>query len=331
MKGVLISEYGDANKLQLTDVPTPNPGAGEVLVKLHFSGVNFTDVYTRRGIYRASHTYQNKPPFIPGMEGAGIIEAVGPTVTRFTPGDRIAYCLSRGSYAEYAVVPEKNVVKVPGEIELRVAAALILQGCTAHYLTHSLFPLGEEHTCLVHAGAGGVGQQLIQLASLRGARVLATVGSGVKARIVQALGADLAILYREVDFVDAVRKATNGRGVDVVYENIGQATFNKSLRCIRPRGLCVLTGGPSGHVESVDPLELAECGSLYLTRPHMADYMSTTKEIAWRTDDIFRYVAKNETKVNIDREFPLASAAAAHTYLEEGRTTGKVLLSISNS
>lgn len=267
MKGVLISEYGDTDKLRLTDVPVPELGATDVLVKLDFSGVNFTDVYTRRGTYKASNTYQNKPPFIPGMEGAGVVHAVGSAVARFAPGDRVAYCLSRGSYAEYAAVPENKVVKVPPEITLKIAAALILQGCTAHYLTHSAFPLGEDHTCLVHAGAGGVGQQLVQLASLRGARVLATVGSKAKAAIVKDLGADVVILYKDVDFVEAVREATNGRGVDVVYENIGRTTFDKSLRCIRPRGLCVITGGPSGHVESVNPLDLAECGSLYLTRP----------------------------------------------------------------
>ena len=327
MKAVVVSDYGDADKLKLADVTPPSVSEGQVLIKLHFAGINFTDIYTRKGVYKKSNTYQNTLPFIPGMEGAGIVEAVGRGVSRVAPGDRVAYCLSLGSYAEFAIVPEMRVVKVPDDIELRVAAAAILQGCTAHYLTHSLFPLGREHVCLVHAGAGGVGQILIQLARLRGSRVLATVGSLTKARVVTDLGAEV-ILYQDVDFVAAVLEATNGQGVDVVYDNVGKTTFSNSLKCLKRRGTCVLTGGPSGHVESLDPLELAEAGSLYLTRPHMADYMSSAEEIAERASDVFKYIARGVLKLNIDRTYPLAEASSAHRDLEGRRTAGKVLLNI---
>ena len=326
MRAVQVAGYGGAECLVLGEVPVPEPGEGEVLVRLACAGINFIDVYMRKGVYRQSQTYRNAPPFTPGMEGAGTVAAVGPGVEGFSAGERVAYCLSLGSYAEYAVVPAWRLVKVPDGIDLPVATTLMLQGCTAHYLTHSLFPLAAGHTCLIHAGAGGVGQLLIQLAVMRGARVIATVGSAEKAAIARSLGADPAILYDEVDFAQAVHEATEGRGVDVAYDSVGEATFLKSLECLKRRGVCALFGGASGAVKSVNPLDLAEAGSVFLTRPHLADYLANAEEIRGRAGELFALAGDGRLEVTIDREFPLAEAARAHETIEGRKTKGKLLL-----
>ncbi len=297
---------------------------------MSYAGVNFIDVYMREGHYRYSETYGSALPITLGMEGGGVVEAVGPGVDNVRPGDRVAYCLSRGSYAQYAAVPAWKLVKVPDAVPIEIATTLMLQGCTAHYLSHSLFPLGPGHTCLFHAGAGGVGQLFIQLARLRGARVLATVGSPEKAQIVRDLGAE-PILYRDVDFRQAVMQASDGRGVDVVYDSVGQETIERSIRCLKRRGVCVNFGGSSGMVESIRPLDLAEAGSVFFTRPHLAHYMSDAAEINGRAADLFAAFIDNRIRVRIDRTFSLSEAGKAHATIEGRKTRGKLLLVINTT
>ena len=328
MRAIQVADYGGPEQMAMAEVPVPEPAAGEVLVRMACAGINFIDIYMRKGVYRDSHTYRNAPPFTPGMEGAGTVAALGPGVDDVAEGDRVAYCLSLGSYAEFAVVPAWRLVKVPDGVDLEVAATLMLQGCTAHYLVNSLFQLQAGQTCLVHAGAGGVGQLLLQLARDRGARAIATVGSAEKAAIARDLGADPAILYRDVDFHDAVMQATAGRGVDVAYDSVGQATFPDSLRCLRRRGVCALYGGSSGAVTAVNPLHLAEAGSVFLTRPHLADYMADAEEIRGRGADLFAMAGDGRLRVTIDRRFPLAEADRAHQAMEERQSKGKLLLTI---
>ena len=325
MKAVQVLEYGGRDRLALREVPPPTPAEDEALVQLAYAGINFIDVYMREGHYRHSATYGAPLPMTLGMEGGGTIEAIGPGVDSVKVGDRVAYCLSRGSYAEYAAVPAWKLVKVPAGVPLEVATTLMLQGCTAHYLSHSLFALGTGHSCLVHAGAGGVGQLLIQLARLRGARVLATVGSAGKAEIVRKLGAE-PILYRELDFREAVMQATAGVGVDVVYDSVGLETIDRSLRSLKRRGVCVNYGGSSGLVESIKPLDLAEAGSVFFTRPHLAHYMSDSREINGRAADLFAAYLSKELKVTIDQIFPLRRVADAHARIEGRQTLGKLLL-----
>lgn len=325
MKVIQIAQYGGGEQLRVVDVPVPEPRAGQALVRLAFAGVNFIDVYMRKGEYRHSATYGSGLPFTLGMEGGGVVEAVGAGVEGVRSGDRVAYCLERGSYAEYAVVPAWKLVRIPEAVPLEAATTLMLQGLTAHYLSHSAFALGPQHVCLFHAGAGGVGQLFIQLARARGARVLATVGSREKAEIVRALGAE-PILYRETDFREAVMQLTDGRGVDVVYDSVGKDTIERSLRCLKRRGLCVNFGGSSGMVESVKPLDLAEAGSVFFTRPHLAHYLADAAEINARAADLFEAYARKRLRVTVDRVFALPEAAAAHEVLEERRTKGKLLL-----
>ncbi len=325
MKAIQIGEYGGGEQLRLVDVPVPEPRAGEALVRLAFAGVNFIDVYMRKGEYRHSATYGSGLPFTLGMEGGGVVEALGTGVKNIQTGDRVAYCLVRGSYAEYAAVPAWKLVKIPDAMPFEVATTLMLQGFTAHYLSHSAFALGAQHTCLFHAGAGGVGQLFIQLARARGARVLATVGTSEKAEIVRALGAE-PILYRETDFRETVMQLTEGRGVDVVYDSVGKDTIDRSLRSLKRRGLCVNFGGSSGMVESVKPLELAEAGSVFFTRPHLAHYLADAAEISARAADLFEAYAQARLRVSVDRTFTLPDAAAAHEVLEQRRTKGKLLL-----
>lgn len=328
MKCIAIHQFGDADALQYTDWPDPKPAAGEVLVKLEYAGVNFTDVYQRSGSYARSHTYKTPLPMVIGMEGGGKVAAVGEGVTHVEPGERVAYTPVRGSYAQYHAVPAWRLAKIPESVPMRDAVTLMMQGYTAHYLTHSAFALGSGHTCLIHAGAGGVGQLLIQIAKLRGATVITTVGNAEKAAIAKTLGADHTILYREIDFREAVMHITAGRGVDVVYDAIGKDTIARSIRSLKRRGLCVNYGGASGLVTSLEPLELAEAGSVFFTRPHLADYLATPDEMQARACDLFGWHATSKLKVAIDREFALADAASAHRYLEEGRTRGKLLLKI---
>ena len=330
MKAVVIAKFGGPECLEYRDWPDPEPAPGEAVVKLEHAGINFIDVYMRSGHYARSHTYQTPLPMTIGMEGGGTVATLGEGVTGLKAGDRVAYCIVRGSYAQYAAVPAGKLVKVPDAVPLPVATALMLQGNTAHYLSHSAFPLQPGHACLVHAGAGGVGQLLIQLAKLRGAMVIATVGSRDKAGIAARCGADHVVLYREVDFREEVMKITGGKGVDVVYDAVGKDTIRNSIRSLKRRGLCVNYGGASGLVQSVEPLELAEAGSVFFTRPHLADYIGTPHELKQRADDLFAAYAAGRLVVTIDREFPLAEAAAAHGCLEGRGTRGKLLLKVSH-
>jgi NADPH2:quinone reductase len=329
VKAISVARFGGPEELRIAEIEPPRPGPGEVLVKIARAGINFIDVYMRNGSYARSHTYKTPLPMVIGMEGAGTVAALGANVTDVAVGETVAYCLSRGSYAEYATVPAWRLSKVPDGVPLPVATTLMLQGCTAHYLTHSAFALAPGHSCLIHAGAGGVGQLVIQLAKLRGARVLTTVGSPDKAEIAAARGADACILYRQQDFREEVMRLTDGRGVDVVYDSVGHDTIHRSIRSLRRRGVCILFGGSSGQVSSIEPLELAEAGSVFFTRPHLADYTSSADEIRGRTNDLFKAYAAGTLAVTIDREIPLDDAAEAHRILEGRGTRGKLLLQVS--
>jgi NADPH2:quinone reductase len=330
MKAIAVTQFGGPENLALIDAPVPRPAAGEALVKLEYAGLNFIDIYMRSGEYARSQTYQTPLPMVIGMEGCGTVAELGSGVHDLAPGERVAYCIVRGSYAEYACVPAWKLVKVPHDVPAPVATTLMLQGLTAHYLSHSAFALGAEHTCLVHAAAGGVGQLLVQCAKQRGATVIGTAGSAEKAAIARERGADHVILYREVDFRDEVMRLTGGRGVDVVYDAVGKDTISRSIRSLRRRGLCVNYGGASGLVRSIEPLELGEAGSVFFTRPHLADYIATAQELVWRSGDLFAAWRAGKLAISVDRELPLEEAAAAHRYLEGGRTKGKLLLRIAS-
>ena len=329
MKSIQVEQFGGPERLTLADVAMPRPGPGDVLVRLTHAGINYIDVYMRDGSYARSHTYKTPLPMTLGMEGCGRIEQLGDGVSGLCVGQSVAYCLSRGSYAEYAVVPAWKVVPVPDRTDPAIATALMLQGSTAHYLTHSAFPLKRGDTCLIHAGAGGVGQLLIQLAKRAGATVITTVGSADKAQIARDRGADHVILYRDVDFGDEVRRLTDGRGVDVVYDSVGRDTLPRSLRALRRRGVCISFGASSGQPEPVSVLDLAEAGSVFLTRPHLADYMTTTEEIRARAADLFMAHRDGSLRVTVDKRYPLAEAAAAHAAIEGRATRGKLLLDIA--
>lgn len=329
MKAIGIKAFGGPENLESMELPRPEPGPGEVLVKVRHAGINFIDVYMRSGAYRRSDTYKTPLPMVLGMEGAGEVVSVGSGVTGRKAGDLVAWCLARGSYAEYAVVPDWRLVGVPPGVPLTVATALMLQGMTAHYLTHAAYPLQKGDVCLVHAASGGVGQLLVQLAKMRGATVLATVGSREKAEIATSRGADYCIVYTEDDFQPLVRDLTDGRGVDVVYDSVGKDTLARSLRSLRRRGTCILFGGSSGMVDCVSPLELAEAGSVFFTRPHLADYLADSEEIGMRAGDMFRAAASGKLVVSIDREFPLEEARAAHAALEARQSRGKMLLTVA--
>jgi NADPH2:quinone reductase len=328
MKAINIARFGGPDELALAEVEQPKAGKGEVVVKVAYAGINFIDVYMRNGSYARSHTYKTPLPMILGMEGAGTVAELGEEVKEFQLGDRVAYCLSRGSYAEYAVVPTWRVTGIPDDVSLPVATGLMLQGSTAHYLTHSAFSLGPNQSCLIHAGAGGVGQLLIQLAKLRGASVIATVGSAEKAAIAQACGADHTILYRETDFREEVMEITGGQGVNVVYDSVGKDTIQGSIRSLKRRGLCIMYGASSGQVAAIEPLQLAEAGSVFFTRPHLADYTASAEEVRWRATELFQALAKGKLTMTIDREFPLTAAREAHELLEARGTKGKLLLRI---
>jgi NADPH2:quinone reductase len=323
MKAVYIEQYGGLEALHYGDLPKPTPGKGEVLVKIAYSGVNFIDTYHRTGLY--------KLPSLPaaiGSEASGIVEQAGEGVGGFKVGDRVAYAMARGSYAEYAAVPAAMLVHAPAGVKMDIAAACMLQGMTAHYLTHSTFPLKSGHTALVHAAAGGTGRLIVQMARMLGARVIATCGTPAKAELTRADGASDVILYNEQDFVAETKRLTNGQGVDVVYDSVGQATFLKSLDCLKPRGVLAFFGQSSGAVAPFDPLLLSSKGSLYLTRPTLGTYIAKREDLEWRAADLFRWIESGELKVRIDTTYPLAEAAKAHQHLEGRRTTGKLLLQI---
>jgi NADPH2:quinone reductase len=321
LKAVRVHACGGPEALRYEDVATPAPGRGEALVKIAASGVNFIDVQQRAGRY--------KPPAFPftlGSEAAGTVSAVGPEVRDVRVGDRVAYTMIVGTYAEYAVVSASRLVKVPPALSLESAAAIMLQGTTAHYLTHSTFPIKPGDTALVHAAAGGAGQLVTRIARLRGATVYGTVGSEAKAALAREAGAAEVIDYTRQDFEAEIKKLTNGRGVDVVYDSVGKDTFEKSLNCLRPRGLLALFGFSSGPVAPFDPAVLGAKGSLFLTRPGLNQYIATREELVQRTNDLFAWLASGALKPRIDRVLPLADAATAHRELEARRTAGKVLL-----
>jgi NADPH2:quinone reductase len=322
VKAILVREPGGPDVLELADVPDPTPGPSDVLIRIAASGVNFIDVYFRTGLYKAER------PTRLGSEGAGIVEAVGEQVTTLKKGDRVAYAMVRGSYAELAVVPERYVVRVPPEVELVTAAGAMLQGMTAHYLTRSTFPLAKEHTCLVHAAAGGAGSMLVQMAHHIGARVIGTVSTAAKAEKARRHGADHVILYGDQDFEAEVKRLTDGKGVDVVYDSVGQTTFDGSLNCLRPRGMLVLFGQSSGPVAPLDPTVLNAKGSLYLTRPSLAHYLQTHDEVAWRAGDVFDALRAGQLTLDLHAAMPLAEAGRAQSLLEGRATTGKLVLTI---
>jgi NADPH2:quinone reductase len=323
VKAILVQEPGGPEKMQLVEAPMPQPGPKQALVRIAVSGVNFIDVYFRIGLYKAD------VPIALGNEGAGTVEAVGAEVTDLVPGDRVAYAMARGSYAEYAVVPAAQFVKIPAHVDFQTAAAAMLQGMTAHYLTHSTYALKSGDTCLVHAAAGGAGGLTAQMAKMLGARVFGTVSTEEKARIARENGVDDAILYTQQDFEAEVKRLTNGRGVDVVYDSVGKTTFEKSLNSLRPRGLLALFGQSSGPVPPFDPGILNAKGSLFMTRPSLGHYVATRDELLWRAGDVLQWLDSGKLKVRIDRTYPLAEAAAAHRDLESRKTTGKLLLIVA--
>jgi NADPH2:quinone reductase len=322
MKCIQVKVVGGPENMELVEVPTPTPGPKQALVKIAASGVNFIDVYFRTGLYKAD------PPIALGNEAAGTVAAVGPDVTEVAPGDRVAFAMSRGSYAEYAVVPAWQLVKIPGHVDFNTAAAAMLQGMTAHYLTHSTYPLKNGDTCLVHAAAGGTGGLIVQMSKMLGARVLGTVSTEEKAGIARQHGADEIILYTQQDFEAEARRLTGGRGVDVVYDSVGRTTFDKSLGSLRVRGTLALFGQSSGAVPPFDPGILNAKGSLFLTRPSLAHHIQTREELLWRAGDVLNWIDAGKLKLRIDRTYPLAQAADAHRALEGRHTTGKLLLTV---
>jgi NADPH2:quinone reductase len=322
MKAIFVTEPGGVDKLRYEELPVPEPGPGQALIKLHFSGVNFIDIYFRTGLYKAP------PPVVLGMEGAGVVEKVGAGVTDLAPGDRVAYAMARGSYAEYAVVPAWQVVKIPEEIGFDVAAGSMLQGMTAHYLTHSTYPLKAGDTALIHAAAGGAGQWIVAAAKLRGANVIGTVSTAAKAEIAREAGCDEVINYTEQDFEAEVKRLTGGKGVDVVYDSVGKLTWEKSLNSLKPRGMMVTFGNASGPVDPVSPLLLNQKGSLFLTRPNLGNYTATRGELLWRAKDVFRWLGDGQVELHIHEVYPLSEAGRAQADLESRKTTGKLLLAL---
>lgn len=320
MQAIRVHNTGGPEVLTYEEVPTPQPGPGEARVKLAASGVNFIDTYQRKGLYKL------KLPIIIGQEGGGVVDAVGDGVTEVKPGDNVVYTSVMGSYAEYVIVPAARLIHVPDGVSLEVATAAMLQGLTAHYLASSTYPLRPGNVALVHAAGGGVGQLLTQIAKKRGARVLGTVSNDEKAALARSSGADEIIYYTREDFLAAVKRLTDGKGVDVVYDSVGKDTFDKSLDSLRPRGYLVLYGQSSGPVAPVDPQVLNAKGSLFLTRPTLANYIADREELTQRTDEVLGWIKEGTLKIRIDKTFPLAQAAEAHRYLEGRYTKGKVLL-----
>ena len=320
MKAIVVEQPGGDEVMRLVEVPVPSPGAGQVLLRVEAAGVNFVDIYHRKGLYKQSF------PLTLGREAGGTVEKVGPGVTEVRPGDRVASEGVLGSYAEFALAPADRVVPLPQGVDARLGAAALLQGITAHFLSHSTYALRPGDVCLVHAAAGGLGLLLCQMARGLGARVIGTVSTEEKAALARAAGAHEVILYTQEDFVAGVKRLTNGQGVQVVYDSVGRTTFLKGFDCLVPRGMLVLCGQSSGPVEPFDPQLLNQKGSLFLTRPTLAHYTRTRDELLQRSGEVLRAVADGSLKVRIGREFPLSEAAAAHRELEARRTTGKVLL-----
>ena len=323
MKAIQVKQTGGPEKLELVEAPQPQPGPKQALVKLAASGVNFIDVYFRMGLYKAD------VPIAIGNEGAGTVAAIGSEVTEVKVGDRVAYAMARGSYAEYAVLPAWQLVPIPAHLDFNTAAAAMLQGMTAHYLTHSAWQLKAGETCLVHAAAGGTGGLIVQMAKMLGARVFGTVSTEEKAAIAKGHGVDEAVLYTQQDFEAEVKRLTGGKGVDVVYDSVGKSTFEKGLNCLRPRGMMALFGQSSGPVAPFDPTILNGKGSLFLTRPSLGHYLLTREELLWRAGDVLNWLDSGKLKLRIDRTYPLTEAAQAHRDLESRKTAGKLVLTIA--
>lgn len=322
MRAIQVGRTGAPEVLELVELPKPNPGTGQVLVHVQAAGVNFIDTYLREGRYAASL------PFVLGQEGAGTVAGAGAGVSGFREGDRVAWSGTRGAYAEYAVVPASELVHVPSAVAIEEAAAVLLQGLTAHYLSHDTYAIKAADTVLIHAGAGGVGLLLTQMAKHRGARVLTTVSTTGKAELSREAGADRTILYTEQSFLEAVLQDTDGDGLPVVYDSVGKTTFEDSLKCLRPRGLMALYGASSGAVPPFDLIRLSQMGSLYITRPTLKDYVRTRAELERRVEEVFGWMAAGKLKVRIGHRYKLEDAAQAHRDLEGRKTTGKVLLTL---
>jgi len=320
MKAIQVKQPGGPEAMELVELPVPEPKASEAVVKLAASGVNFIDVYNREGRYKVAL------PFVVGQEGAGTVTAVGAEVKSVKKGDHVAWASVLGSYAEYAAVPAERLVPVPAGVTDQQAAAAMLQGMTAHYLSHDTFPLKRGQTALVHAAAGGVGLLLTQMAHNIGARVIATVSTEEKAKLARDAGADDIILYTQQDFESETKRLTGGKGVDVVYDSVGKTTFEKGLNVLRPRGMMVLYGGSSGAVPPFDLIVLSQKGSLFVTRPTLAHYTLTREELVPRADAVFGMIAAGKLKLRIEHTYPLAEAQRAHRDLEGRKTTGKLLL-----
>jgi NADPH2:quinone reductase len=320
MKAIQVKQVGGPEAMELVELPVPQPKANEAVVKLAASGVNFIDVYNREG------RYKSPLPFVLGQEGAGAITTVGAEVKSVKVGDRVAWTSQLGSYAEYAAVPADRLVPIPQGVSDQQAAAVMLQGMTAHYLSHDAYPLKKGETALIHAAAGGVGLLLVQMAHNIGARVIATVSTEEKAKLARGAGADEVILYTQSDFEADTKRLTGGKGVDVVFDSVGKTTFEKGLNNLRPRGMMVLFGGSSGAVPPFDPIILTQKGSLFLTRPSLGNYISTREELVARAGAVFGMIAAGRLKLRIEHTYPLAEVQRAHRDLEGRKTTGKLLL-----
>jgi NADPH2:quinone reductase len=330
VKAIGISRYGDGSVLERGDVPVPAPGPKDVLVRVAFAGVNFMDVHTRQGKYEHSRTYPVRLPLTLGMEGSGTVAEIGSDVTDVHVGDAVAWCLSWGSYAEFAVVPMHRIVKVPPQISLNVAAASLFQGCTAHYLCCDVGRLGAESSCLVHAASGAIGQLLIQFAKKAGATAYATTSTTEKAQIALECGADEVFLYNDGGFVEDTLRVTSGRGVDVVFDALGAPTLRDSFRATRTRGLVVNYGSVAGSLRDLDPVELGEAGSLWLTRPRLADYIADRATLQRRADAVFEGILDGTLSIRLAGEFSFEDVELAHAALEERRQIGKALLRVSS-
>jgi NADPH2:quinone reductase len=322
MRAIQINKTGGPEVLELVELPTPKPGPGQVLVKIESSGVNFIDTYFREGRYPAPL------PFTPGQEAAGVVVEIGEGVSGFTAGDHVAWNGTRGTYAEYACAPAKDLLHVPDGMRLEDAAAVLLQGLTAHYLAYDTYAIQPGDTVLVHAGAGGVGLLLTQIANVLGARVITTVSTEEKATLSREAGASEVILYTQESFPDKVKEITGGHGLPVVYDSVGKTTFEDSLKCLRPRGLMALYGASSGAVPPFDLIRLSQMGSLFVTRPTLKDYTQTREELEKRAADVFGWVKAGKLKVRIGHRYPLEQAQQAHRDLEARKTTGKVIITL---
>ena len=320
MKAVRVHQHGGPEVMKLEELPTPAPGPGQARVKIEACGVNFIDIYQRTGLYKGAF------PFTLGLEGAGTVEAAGPDVKEVKVGDRVAWTGVPGSYATHNVIPADRLVVLPTKLSFQDGAAAMLQGMTAHYLSHATYPLKPGDSCLVHAAAGGVGLLLCQMAKMRGARVIGTVSTEAKAKLAREAGADDVILYTQQDFEAEVKRLTGGKGVNVVYDSVGKDTFDKSLNCLAPRGYLVFFGQSSGPVAPVDPQVLNAKGSVFLTRPGLAHHTATREELLQRAGDVLGWIASGKLRLRIERTYPLAEAAEAHKALAGRQTTGKVLL-----